>query len=380
MDSSDSKRWLFVLSAVMAFLLSALIYVLFVVYRPEAERASLSASPAPSASRQAFSASSQVPATPPTQHLEETPPAKPAADETVLCGYGRTKNSEADRIREAASRAADTVLDALKSRLAASKDPRETALGLYMQGSRDSLVALASGSGDPQVYALAFLSCQYNALEACAVLSARQWAAVEPDNGIPWLLMAGAAARDKDKDARNQAVIRASATQSFDERFPDFLGMLQWPEIRKQAPQTRSALGDQLMGMHTSLPTISYMPFIQFCSDPSVEYAIRTSACRNLTETLLRGRTVHGFSTGVRLAELTGWPRDEVNVLREKKSAYQSALSHRLRAGEGVQSECEDLAKFDQLAADYSRLGELGVARKYVDEARANADVAKLRR
>jgi len=288
------------------------------------------------------------------------------------------KQGEADKIREEASHAADKTLDSLKSRLAASKDPREVALGLYMKGSKDNLVARASGSGDPQVYALAFLSCHYSSSEACAVLSARQWATIEPDNGIPCLLVAAAAGRDT--DARNQAVIRASAAQNFDQRMPDFLGMLQWPEIRNQAPQTRSALADQLMGMHTSLPTISYAPFIQFCSDPSVDYATRTNACRNLTEALLNGRTLLGFSTGVRLAELAGFPREEVNVLREKRFAYQSAQSTLLRTEQRVPSDCERIAEFDQFAADHSRFGELGVAMKQLEKARAKADVAKLRR
>ena len=369
MDYEVSKRWLFALSAGIALVIAALIYLLFVVHRPEAQRISSGARPASSAR------SPSSPGVAPTAADASAPPEL-APDETVLCGYGRVKREEANKIRDEASDAADRALDRVKARLAASRDAREVALALYMNGSTDALVARASGSGDPRVYALAFLACSYNTAGTCALLSAQQWADIEPDNGIPWLFLAAAAGNDT--DARNRAVIRASAARNFDPHLPDFLAMARWSELRDQPPQTRSALADQLMGMQTSLPMITYAPFIQFCGDFSVADATRTSVCSNLTDLLVKDRTLLGFSTGVRLSELAGWPSDRVNALREKKAAYQSALATaESRSEDRGSSDCEDLAAFDQWAAEYSRLGETGVAAKYLDESRARPETAK---
>ncbi|HTT10385.1 MAG TPA: hypothetical protein VMG60_05800 [Burkholderiaceae bacterium] len=368
MDYEVSKRWLFAFSAGIVLVIVALIYLLFAVHRPEAQRNSSEAR------RASPGRSPSSPVVAPTA-ADASALAEIGPDETILCGYGRVKAEEAEKIRNEASHAADKVLDRVKARLAASGDPREVALALYMNGSTDVLVARASGSGDPRLYALAFLACSYDTVGTCAVLSAQQWADIEPDNGIPWLFLAAAAGSDT--DARNRAVIRASAARNFDPHLPDFLAMLRWPELRDQPPQTRSALANQLMGMQTSLPTITYAPFIQFCRDPSVGYATRTSACSNLTDLLVKDRTLLGFSTGVKLSEFAGWPSERVTALREKKAVYQSALAAAESRADRGSSDCEDLAAFDQRAADYSRLGETGVALKYLDEARARPDTAK---
>ena len=231
---------------------------------------------------------------------------------------------------------------------------------------------LASGSRDPQAYALAFLSCRYTGGGACDLLSAEQWAEIEPDNGVPWLLVASSAGTDA--AARNRAVVRASATERFDTRLPDYLGMLQWPQLRNQPPQTRDALADVLMGMQTTLPMIAYTPFIEYCRDPSVAEATRTSVCSNLATVLLADRTILGFSTGVRLAELAGWPPDRIGPLRELKFQYQSAFRGALLRGRNrLRSDCEDPAAFDRWAAEYSSLGDRGLAMKFIEETRSSA-------
>lgn len=358
-------NWLFAVSAVMALAVAGLIYFLFVAHAPEGREAS----PAPV--DQATRTAAAVPA-------KAAPLSDLADDETVLCGFGRVKQTEVDEIRNKAGEAADRTLSKLKAKLAASRDPHEAALGLYMQQSTEELVKLASASRDPQVYSLAFLSCHYAGGGACDLLSAEQWATIEPDNGIPWLLMASAASARRDRVARDQAIYHAAAARRFDARLPDLLGMLQWPEIQSQAPQTRSSLADQLTAAQMSLPMISYMPFIQFCSESSSAYEDRT-ICGNLASLLLENRTLLGFSTGVRLAELAGWGPDEVKALREKKTEYQSALTAVLQERDKFSSDCEDLAAFDRWAANYSRLGDRGVAMRFIGESRSSADGLKRR-
>jgi len=350
------NKGLLILSAIMALVVGGLAYFLFVVHAPQAPT---TASPTTPAKRE-------------TAHLAIAPLREPADDETDLCGYGRIKKSEADVIHDEAAKQADKALAGLEKRLAASEDPREAALGLYMLGSKDALVKLASGSRDPQVYALAFLSCGYTGGGACELLSAEQWAQVEPDNGVPSLLLANAAAARPgggDEAARNQAVIRASAAKRFDAYLPDLAGMLQWPGLRNQAPQTGWALADVLMGMQMGLPMIQYTSFLNFCRKPSADDATRASACTSLANVLLQDRTMIGFSTGVRLAEAAGWPPDQVSALRKQRTEYQSALpAARLENEKKARWDCDGLAAFDRWAAEYSSLGDRGVAAKFIEQ------------
>jgi hypothetical protein len=95
------------------------------------------------------------------------------------------------------------------SALLNSDDNRAQAAGLFLQDkiagaevmpmqeqARDTLIQLAVGSGDPAVYATAVSACDTygdSAKGACAQLSLKGWAQVDPDNAVPWLLLAGKA-------------------------------------------------------------------------------------------------------------------------------------------------------------------------------------------
>src|SRR2546425_3554211 len=162
--TGDERRWLFVILAAMGLTLAALTLFLFGEHAPGVPEASPSQGPAS--------------ATPAVPRLLVPPPLI-AADEIVLCGYGRVKQSALDDIRAEARTAADSTFSRLQEKLAASRDARESALGLYLQrsiGSTEELAKLALGSRDPQVYALAFQSCGFVGYGAsCALLSADRW-------------------------------------------------------------------------------------------------------------------------------------------------------------------------------------------------------------
>src|SRR3989442_140965 len=147
--SGDGRKWLFVILAAMGLTFAALTFFLFGEHPPEVQAASPTQEPAP--------------ATPAVPRLL-VPLSPIAADETVLCGYGRVKQSPLDDSRAEARTAADSTFSRLQEKLAASRDARESALGLYLQrsiGSTEELAKLALGSRDPQVYALAFQSCGF---------------------------------------------------------------------------------------------------------------------------------------------------------------------------------------------------------------------------
>jgi hypothetical protein len=341
-------------------------------------------------------------------------PASPIAGDAIdLCGYGQVARSRADDIQLESRKASERALRRFASRLAASPNERETALGLLLQRSmisypvldqdeqsdprcanssdcgenkygaaannaaeiRNRLVRLAIGSRDSQVYAIALQSCNYvvgvGTGDACSLLSAARWAELEPDNAVPWLLLAGAAQATGNDAARDEAVYRASSAQRFDPHLPNFIGFLQSPDFRGESPQTRSALLDDVFGMEATRTALPYGTLLQYCGFPSVADATRVSVCRDLADLLLKqDPTLLGLTTGVKLAQSAGWSADSVKAWREEKNALLLAAQ---KAGAAQQTEreggsCEELARGERWATDYAALGELGVARKFLKE------------
>jgi hypothetical protein len=280
---------------------------------------------------------------------------------------------------------ADRALNRLGAKFGLSPAERTGAMGLFLQqltASQDfldtarshyenALIGMASRTQDPQVYALAFLSCGYHGAngvsEACGLLSAEQWTRIEPDNGVPWLLVASAAQAAHNEAARDNAIRRAAGAKSFDAHRPNFLGLMRAPELRNETPETRSDLAWDLFSMQMLLPTQPYGLFLRFCNYPSVANPSRIDACNDLTRLLLEhDRTMAGFSAGVRLAQSANWPPDRVESLRQEKKSYMAAL-----AKKGVLQEppsaAADCGNFESRTTNYEFLGELGIARRLAE-------------
>jgi hypothetical protein len=343
--------------------------------------------------------------------------ATPGAGGKVdICGYGWVEQGAAEEIESKAQTVAERTLGRVAVRLAASKDERESALGLSLpawisEGIRDEYLQdhpecqnnqsceqyaqtladqktneivderlkSASASRDPQVYALALQACGVGFGNAfgyrggggsCALLSVERWAELEPDNGAPWLLVAQKA---NDAGTRDQAVYHAATAKRFDAYLPNFIGMLQWPEIRGEPPQTRWAVAAELYAKQLTQPVLSYAPFLRFCNYPSAADPTRIGACSNLANLLLeQDHTLMGLGAGVRLAEAAGWQPDKVKALREEKDAVYKVAQGGIGAPKGsrVGSDCEDLARLEHWSADYAGLGQLGLARKIIAASR----------
>jgi len=395
--SGDGRKGLYALAVTLGLLLGGLIYFLFVMHPPE-----MRATPQEvDSTRRSEASNSAMPA---SERLLAAPSAL-ASDEADVCGYGRVKRSVVEGLQVTARAAADRVLSRFAAGLAASKDESDGALGLFLRealsgksldeladcGETDScshgttapsaeqaadiqasLVRLASASRNPQAYALAFQSCGYRSGPGvkgpCALLSAERWAQIEPDNGVPWLILASAAQAANDLPARDTAVVRASTAQRFDAHLPNFLGLLHSPGIQAEPPQIRAALEEDLLGLEITRPAMPYSAFLGFCGYPSTADAGRLRVCGDLANLLLNhDQTMIGLGAGVKLAQSAGFPPERINALREEKKALDSAAQKQAQeTGEGV--TCQEITRFEQWAADYAQLGGRGVAIKFLEK------------
>jgi hypothetical protein len=350
-------------SIVIGLSVAAMYYFLFVVHAPEERQAS---------STSATSTANAMP------WLVASPWNRNAKREADTCRHRLVSPEAFEEIHAQARKAADAAFDSLKDRLAASGDPRQAALGLYLQQSTEELVRLASGSDDPQIYALALLSCHYQPYgEPCGSLSMEHWADIEPDNGVPWVFIANRDSWDFQSDSRSrtrfdQAMYRLSTARRFDPHFPNFLGLMQLPELRDQAPETREVLEEDLVAMKLTLPSLPYRPFFRYCNFPSTADPSHYSGCNDLAKLLIeRDNTVIGLAVGTKLAQSALWSPARISELRERKAQYDKALrAAAVQPRDGVRSDCEEQTALERWAADYSSLGERGLAEQYIRESK----------
>ncbi len=105
-------------------------------------------------------------------------------------------------------------------------------------GRVDALVQQAVATSDPRVYSLAMSVCesarmrvefhlQAGALPvSCSALSARRWAALDPDNGFPWLWVLAQASQAKDDASSQDALAHLAAARRFDRHSGEIAGAL----------------------------------------------------------------------------------------------------------------------------------------------------------
>jgi hypothetical protein len=89
-----------------------------------------------------------------------------------------------------------------------------------------ALVNDAASARDPRVYGLAYHACRPFGIgatpaPACALLSARQWATLDPGNGVPWLAALADARAQGDTEGQREALYRMASSTRWREGYAD---------------------------------------------------------------------------------------------------------------------------------------------------------------
>jgi hypothetical protein len=262
--------------------------------------------------------------TPPTRHATSArdtalpastkPSAASPSPTTELCGLGRVSIDTDDpfALGRYLRRATAKARDRWEAALLDSDDNRARAAGLYLQGkltatdgmetmkeaSRDALVQIAVGAGDPAVYAIAIHACDtYEnpaASTSCQQITLGTWANMDPSNAVPWLKLSGYEHTRGNVTAESEAFARASQATKVD-AYTWSLFAIAEPQYRvastrcaASAPQDRS-LHDQ---------------------------------CNRLAETFVtKGSTLIDFSIGIGMGTHSGWSRTRIANLRQERDA-----------------------------------------------------------
>ncbi|HEY0820326.1 MAG TPA: hypothetical protein VGD46_16190, partial [Rhizobacter sp.] len=275
-----------------------------------------------------------------TAALRAPSPQALAADETEVCGLGRVKADGTGRphdmapIRDATQRLREQIVPTL----VASPDDTTRAAGLLIVAlgdqvaadgpegratrARDELASLAAFTGSPQVYAWALHACQKQRGDGvCRMLSAEQWARLEPSNAMAWLQVAADARVRRDEAAVAEAMYRVSQAPRSDARQGTLVGTV----LAKMPPEAdllaRIGLAQELARLEAraELPLVAAS---QHCGASEVRDANRQQVCAAVADVLSRrGSTRAEAALAASIGERAGWAAERVAAAGEERDA-----------------------------------------------------------
>jgi hypothetical protein len=299
---------------------------------------------------------------------------------TDLCGVGSVSldaddPSAAYRYVGALSKQAATRwLSALRN----SDDYRARAMGLFLDGkitdgavqsmtepTREALVQLAVGTGDPAVYAMAVNACHSSdaADGACQQISLSAWARLDADNAVPWLLVAGAARARGDSAAEAEAFAHAAEAHKTD-GYNDSLYAFAEPAIPQDVtPLERWYFAFELLGLESITREPQYTVAGQHCSAEAMQDSGVRQQCETLAELFVtHGSVLLDLAEGAVIGERAGWPIERVNGLRQERDALMQAGAQAVSAGNEQRWSCHGVELGNAFMSQRVRLGELGAA------------------
>jgi hypothetical protein len=379
-----TPKWRRVLLVV---LLAAVVAVVIVLHRsqsPPIVVATHSTAPKPAGNRPALS--SPAPIRPlPTLHT----------DTVELCGYGTTPIDKEDpgavfqKIGILTRTTAARWLAALQN----SGDLRSRAAGLWLDGkvtggellrpvapqTRAAAIQLAAGAVDPAVYALVLSMCDKRAGAdpdpACQQLSLQRWAAIDPDNAVPWLLLAGKARLSHDDAAEAEAFSHAAKAHRFDD-YSDSLFAFSDPELPPDVtPLERSYFAIEVIGVEAAAGSPVYGVASQHCSSAAMQDSNVRQQCESLAQLLVRkGTTLLDLGVGRAIGARAGWSSDRINELLQEQHALMQAITQATSSDNDKLWTCDTVNRVNAYMVQRVRLGEVGAAREVLERSGETAE------
>jgi hypothetical protein len=314
-------------------------------------------------------------------------PRAPAnASEIEVCGVGKVKIDPDDPmaagkyIELLAKKSQLRWLAALRS----SDDYRARASGLFLTGivtdrgnnqaatqeARDELVQLAVVINDPAVYALAIYKCSSNiedpAAGACGQVSAGGWARRDPDNAVPWLMVAGEARANNNTMAESDAISDAAKAHKTDS-YTDSLFAFAEPQIPAEVTAVeRAYFAINVIGVEAATATPQFIQGTHHCSSDALQDSTARLQCSALAELFVTGRSLLDFWRGLAIGIRAGWPKERVAALTEEKNALMQ-VSMQVIPEHADPWSCDSVNRINAFMSQVGRLGEMGATREALE-------------
>jgi hypothetical protein len=319
-----------------------------------------------------------------TQHANIPPLKAKSTGMVEVCGYGQVPIDKSDasaifhQVGALTKGAGTRWLSALQN----SGDLRARVAGLLLEGkvtggdslrpvaeqTRNEVVQLAAGVGDPAVYAMALSMCGTSIVtdadSPCRQLSLQRWARMDPDNAVPWLLLAGKARASHDSAAAADAFSHAATAHKID-AYSDSVFAFAEPELPQDVtPLERSYLAIEVIGVEAATGLSHYSVANQHCSSDAMQDSTVRQQCDSLAELLVtKGTNLLDLGIGKTIGARAGWPSERVKELVLEQHALMQAIMLQAPSDNDKLWTCDAVKRVNAYVIQRVRLGELGAAR-----------------
>jgi hypothetical protein len=366
--------------AIILLIVAAGIYLLS---RPPPSSATPGSQPAISPAVKARSAQAERPSA--AKPIESVTKASGATLE--LCGIGMVTVDADDSmagyryLKGVTQKAAQQWLSALLN----SDDTRARAAGLILEGkigeensighpmkeqNRDELVALAVGAGDPALYAMALATCGASSTPpggTCQQLSPAVWAQLEPDNAMPWMLLAGKAQARNDVKAASDYFERAATAKRMDSYIDSLFSFSEQEMPNDISALDRWYLTIQSMGVGAAMVS-PLAPALRHCSGAALQDDQVRRQCDAVAELMVSdSTTLLEYSLGVSLGARTGWSAARVRELTEQRDAWMQVGVSDADTNETENWSCAAVEENNARVRRRVQVGELAALREEVE-------------
>jgi hypothetical protein len=334
-----------------------------------------------------------------TQHGSGSVPGAEASNGTgtvEVCGYRPVpidRNDATSVFQQVGALTKDAGRRWL-SALENSDDLRARVVGLLLEGkvtggealqpiaeqTRDEVVQLAAGTGDPAVYAMALSMCGKSAAtdagSACRQLSLQHWARMDPDNAVPWLLLAGTARARHDDAAEADAFSHAAASHNIDS-YSDSVFAFAEPQLPQDVtPLERAYLAAEVIGVEAAIGLPQYSVASQHCSSDAMQEGIVREQCDSVAELLVsKGNNLLDLGVGKAIGARAGWSSKRVDQLSQEQHALMQALIQQTPSDNDTLWTCDAVSRLNAYMVQRVRLGELGATRELLERSGETVEV-----
>lgn len=238
---------------------------------------------------------------------------------------------------------------------------------------REALARLAQTSQSPELYGLAWRVCAAHGAQdsasACRMLSAEQWAQLDPDNAMPWAGVLERARAQRDGSAVSAALYRMSLSRTIDGRTGRLPGLvLASVPAGTPALETEAVVADVVAregeGWSQKMSSLS----TEECTAAAVRDTERWQRCDAWAQTLWQqGRKTTDLATAIRIGKAIGWPAERLQGMQDEAAALSLASSEALL---GSSRSCDAVRRRTGHLDESGRLGEVAWARRIIATSR----------
>jgi hypothetical protein len=264
---------------------------------------------------------------------------------------------------------------------AACRQRLTAAVNAAFRLSADRMAAEAGVARDARAYALAMSACasaypRGRATGPCALLSEVQWAALDPDNVVPWLAAATRASAVGDRAAHEAAMRGAARATSSRINEAEVLRAAEHPMLTAAPPAVRLVALTDLMGMDSAMVWPSMRAVEAHCGKAMQSDSARRRDCASIAEALMNGSTLIEVGIGEQLAARSGWSDDKRRPIRDKVDAIYALMMADADADAANYGSCEHIEAIQQRIRLIARHGAVVAGEQAI--ARSGRSAAEL--